>query len=161
MDFIELSTTPAENPELAVILIVAGIFALAIGLTTVWRFADANIYVGVLGLVLALFGLCVGGFIGPQLLLSHGEHSKQAAELKLAVEESYGISLSDDDVHWLEYPDSKPTESLKEFGYKRDVLIPKGDSFEKQRITLLWSDGKMLLAQTSDDGKLTPLELKR
>jgi len=70
--------------------------------------------------------------------------------------DSYGIDLVSREIDELRYPKERPTVPEKTFG----TLERNVDAYgvrEKQEVTLLWRDGKMILTQRDGDGQLSEI----
>lgn len=71
--------------------------------------------------------------------------------------EVYGVALTESDVFNLGFPHTEPTADYQAFG-TIEHTGPVGDSFESRDITLIWSDGRLLLAESVSGEQFTPLE---
>jgi len=77
-----------------------------------------------------------------------------------AIEESYDLKLSTDEVEALEYPSERPTSDFESFGSIDKTTLADDDSILKREISLVWKDGKMILAQSKNGEDFEPLELQ-
>jgi hypothetical protein len=86
---------------------------------------------------------------------------RDASETKGSIEKSYGVALSEEEFEELEYPYGKPETTIETFGSFEQTAETDDGRLVKQELTLVWKDGKMLLAKTVAGGELEPLPLKR
>lgn len=118
-----------------------------------------------LGLV-ATVTFCVAfllGCVGTVLVSPSTTLAKpvRADNIRSEIDESYGIGVSDEELASLAYPESKPTTKFQSFGSFEQTTKESDGNFVKRELTLLWDDGRMILAQSKNGENFEPLELKR
>lgn len=110
-----------------------------------------------LGSVLMAVGFAGGllsALIG-NLVSAENREERFEAELR----ETYGIELSDDQLAELQYPKVRPTVDFKPFG-SVELVEQAGNSNEYTgtKVYLIWEDGKMILAETTDGESFEAIE---
>lgn len=104
--------------------------------------------------VMLLGALFVAFIGGNREDISPSEWSLQA---QAEVEDAYSVELTEDEVYGLEFPAEEPTEDFVVYGtIQRDE--ESGSGFERQNITLIWSDGELRLAGSVDGEQFTELD---
>lgn len=93
--------------------------------------------------------------IGQMDTMTASPQERAAAEL---IAETYGIELDGDQIQELEYPRDKPVENFRAYG-SIEQMLPDGDGgYELNRIFLIWEDGQMKLASSTDGESFAPLK---
>jgi len=82
----------------------------------------------------------------------------QKEALKEQVKETYGLTLRDDQLAKLKYPGDRPQGGTQSFGAFEQTSMVGDGKFLKREITLVWVDGKMVLAESTNGEDFTPLE---
>ena len=99
--------------------------------------------------------------IGAIFLGSHafdGPRVEQARLAQLQLEDTYGIELTKSEFKYLNYPVDRPEQNFQVFGsYSRDT--PTEDGFARSDVYLIWKNGSLSLAGSTDGKTFT--ELKR
>lgn len=74
------------------------------------------------------------------------------------VEDTYGLTLTEQDVYELGFPRtvSEPKGDYQSYG-TIERTVPVGDGFERREITLIWSDGELILAESVSGDEFTEL----
>lgn len=82
-------------------------------------------------------------------------------QLSDEVHSAYGIDLTEVEARALDYPLEKPASDFEAFG-SFERMLPDGDGgYELNRVFLIWEDGKMKLAKSTDGESFTPLKADR
>lgn len=66
-----------------------------------------------------------------------------------AIEDTYGLSLTEDDLKELQYPTSIPDQNLEFYGSIPSENISDAELASQSFITLVWSDGELKLIETT------------
>lgn len=74
------------------------------------------------------------------------------------VEDTYGLTLTEQDLYELEFPRtvSEPEGAYQSYG-TIERTVPVGDGFERRELTLIWSDGELILAESVSGDEFTEL----
>ena len=75
-----------------------------------------------------------------------------------AIEEDYGIELTDEELMALDYPREKPTADFEAFGSFEQMLPADDGGYELNRVFLIWDDGEMKLAKSTDGESFSELK---
>lgn len=109
-------------------------------------------------LVVAAFALLFG--FGARGMDREANESRlkywKTSSIRLEALDTYGINLLPKEIDELRYPERRPTVPEKTFGTLERSVDAYGVR-EKQQVTLLWRDGKMILAQKGEDGLLSEI----
>lgn len=138
---------------LAVILVV---------LLLVATFTFGIIFEGI-GLLIGL-GLtalaAIGTIVIPWADWTDTQQKNWESQVKLEVAETYGMDLSTDELQQLLYPPNEPSASFLSYGSIDQVIPAEDGEFTARKLTLIWQDGKMFLADAVANG-FEPLETIR
>ena len=75
------------------------------------------------------------------------------------VEDTYGLTLTADDLYELDFPRtvSEPEGACQSYG-TIERTVPVGDGFERREITLIWTAGELILAESVSGDEFTELK---
>jgi len=148
----------------AALLIVAVL--LGIVLSVLWRLrpaAGSSVRASVLPTLTALAGMV--GFLGMFAtvfgfgLYGAVEREKQFSE---QVEATYGLDLDQERIGELGYPEERPEADFKTFGSAE--IVEQSDTqgeYTGTKVYLIWEDGKMILAKTTDGESFEAIEPRK
>ena len=152
---------PSHYGEVFFWAMVIFTIVVALGFITVDRFQrkeNRNLPAAIIAsLIVAAFALLFGfGARGMdrdanESLLKYWESHNYKTTLV-----TYGIDLNLNEFRELNYPKKRPTADEKVFGSIERSVDAYGVK-EKQKISLVWQDGKIILAHRDDQGKLLEL----
>lgn len=91
---------------------------------------------------------------------AYAAHDNQEAAVKEQVKETYGVTLRDDQLAKLKYPEDRPEGGTQSFGSFEQTSMVGDGKFLKREVTLVWVDGKMVLAESTNGEDFTPLKAK-
>ena len=104
----------------------------------------------------------VGLGVGAIIPIAAKQEALEARNGKVidAIEEDYGIELTDDEFYALDYPSSKPQGDFELFGSTEKTVQIEGTRFSQRDIYLVWADGGFGLSQSEDGENFEPLKSK-
>jgi len=94
---------------------------------------------------------------GPESMEARGE---QLHHFQKEAEKTYGITIRESQVHQLKYPRDKPRAGTQSFGSFKQTAVVGDGKFLRRELTLVWVDGKMVLAESTNGEDFTPLKTK-
>lgn len=153
MDIISLPDAPSAQWLPVIMLGTFTVVILGLLVAAAW-----SRVVGVIICLLALVGSGVAFFSVSNDIRSYDEavEERKAAIIDEA-EDLYGVELSDEDFETLSFPTEEPKDDFVVYGTISETE-KSGDGFERHDITLIWSDGELLLAGSVDGEEFTELD---
>lgn len=152
MDIISLPEAPSTQWASIIMLGTVAVVILGMVVMTAWYRI-----VGIIICALALVGSAVGFIWFSNSLNAYNEAADdRKASIIDEAEDVYGVELSDEDFEALEFPTEKPKDDFVVYGTISETE-KSGDGFERHDITLIWSDGELLLAGSVDGEEFTEL----
>lgn len=114
-----------------------------------------------------IFGLIAGllVMVGGSILVFNMFPSEDASPVDTAaskqIYDTYGLKLTNSEMEGLQYPQLKtsPTEDFEVYGSISQIAKTDGDGYSKRDLYLIWDDGKMILAESENGEKFTPLTM--
>jgi len=104
------------------------------------------------------------GSVGTSLCLitptTYAARDKQEAAIREQVKDTYGVTLRDDQFEKLKYPEDRPKGGTQSFGSFEQTSMVGDGKFLKREISLVWVDGKLVLAESADGENFAPLKVK-
>lgn len=81
----------------------------------------------------------------------------QLSAVQKQINNSYGIDLTAKELRALSYPEDEPSQESESFGsFLLRIPESSGRGFTNQKVTLVWVDGKMVLAESTNGEDFTP-----
>jgi hypothetical protein len=141
---------------LSAIFLIGTVASLVLGIKLKSNFLQ------ILPAFLFVVAFALGGFgftaVNPQSIIAWDNQEKG---IQNEIKSNYGITLSEEELEELEYPDSKLTSDFEAFGSFEETTRGEDGNFVKRELTLIWADDEMILAQSENGEDFKPLELKR
>lgn len=104
----------------------------------------------------AVLILIVGGAFGAVMVAPNS--SNQLTEVGKVIEANYGLELDEAQLNALKYPVEEPTVDSRTYGAIDHMLPGEDGSYELNRIFLIWKDGEMKLAKSTDGESFSELK---
>jgi len=171
MNYLPVKSFDFENPFVTVSGIVM-LSALVLLVIFLWLFSRAEdrkqeraasvffrlaAVVGGTAALSMIFGAVAIGysFLGFDRL-NERNHMVQAQ-----IEKDYDLKLSRMEFHDLNYPELKPQEDFAVYGSIQKDLEIDGASYRSAKLSLVWSEGKFYLSESTNGEDFQPLSAKR
>lgn len=87
-------------------------------------------------------------------------YGNQQRAFQEQAEQTYGITLRDEQFENLKYPVDRPKGGTQSFGSFDQTSVVGDGKFLKRELTLVWTNGKMVLAESTNGEDFTPLKAK-
>lgn len=165
MNYIERVGTNEGLVYFMLALGVLGALSTAVFITLLVRRTKENAsdasgpFIGVFFSIIALISGLTVSFLaaGPDSMEARGE---QLHSFQKEAEKTYGITIRESQVQQLKYPRDKPRGGTQSFGsFKQTAAVGDG-KFLRRELTLVWVDGKMVLAESTNGEDFTPLKTR-
>ena len=95
---------------------------------------------------------------GSTTLMAYGNQQKAFHE---QAEKTYGITIRDEQVEALNYPKDRPQGGTQSYGSFKQTSVGSDGKFVRRELTLVWTNGKMVLAESTNGEDFTPLKTRR
>lgn len=155
MDIIPITTTPV-NFGWAILLglLGVGIVILSGALSDKkQQTSGLQAVLGTVGILMVLFAFMTG-MVGSG---GHEDTKKWVSDVQSAVEERYGIELTQSEVLELDFPTERPDDDFVEYGTISKTK-KSGDGYDRHHTTLIWDGDRLLLAGSVDGEEFTELD---
>lgn len=84
----------------------------------------------------------------------------RVTKVRAEIAKSYGLELTEEQIRELDYPIGESEADFERYG-TTVVTERDGSGYSERRITLLWDEGDLLLAEVDSAGDLELLSLRR
>lgn len=147
---------PGASFSLAIILGFGIPLALAVIATVLFMVIDEE---GLsLGAFLAAAVIGIAGFGTALIQLSNDEIVREKRVIQ-EIEEDYGLELKVDQLRELDYPEERSEESFEAYGSTEIVEQAEASGeYTGTKVYLIWEDGKLILAKSTDGESFEALE---
>jgi len=170
MNYIPVRSFDFENPVVTVAGVVL-LFALGLLVLFLWLFARADgrkrerttvifsrLATGS-GAVAAL-ALVVASAVMGYDFLGFNRFSERSHAVQAQIEKDYDLKLSRMEFHDLSYPDFRPQEDFAVYGSIQKNLPLAQGAYRSAKLSLVWSEGKFYLSESTNGEDFTPLKPK-
>ena len=111
--------------------------------------------------IVAVLALFIGGVASTYDLAGFGRLNERNDKAQSQIEKTYDLKLSSTEFVSLNYPQIKPSGDFAVYGsIQKDVRVD-GPAFRSVKLSLVWSEGKFYLSESTNGEDFQPLSTKR
>lgn len=111
--------------------------------------------------IVAVLALFIGGGASTYDLAGIGRLNERNDKVQAQIERTYDLKLSSTEFMSLNYPQIKPRDDFAVYGsIQKDVRVD-GPAFRNVKLSLVWSEGKFYLSESTNGENFQPLTINR
>jgi len=111
--------------------------------------------------IVAVLALLIGGGASTYGLAGFGSLNERNDKALAQIEKTYDLKLSRPEFVALNYPQVKPSGDFAVYGSIRKDVRVDGPAFRSVKLSLVWSEGKFYLSESTNGEDFQPLGTKR